>query len=92
MTFPLLRIALDKGAPMPNITLSVDDDIIRKVRKIAVDRRTTLTEMVRAYLTRVAEEDVVQREMAAANLEEVFRKHSRDMGPRTWTRDGLHER
>jgi hypothetical protein len=77
---------------MPNITLSVDDEIIRKVRKIAVDRQTTHTEMVRSYLTRVAEEDTVQRELALVNLEAIFRKHSREMGPRTWTRDDLHER
>ena len=31
-----------------NITLSVSDEIVRQVRKIAVDRNTTLTAMVRA--------------------------------------------
>ena len=72
--------------------LNFDDEIIRKVRKIAVDRRTTLTEMVRSYLIRVAEEDAVQRELALANLQEMFRKHSREMGPGSWTRDELHER
>ena len=35
---------------MPNITLSVDEEIIKKVRKIAVDKNTTLTEMVREFL------------------------------------------
>jgi hypothetical protein len=39
---------------MPNITLSVKDDVIRKVCKIAIDQDTTLTAMVRDYLRSVA--------------------------------------
>lgn len=77
---------------MPNITLSVEEDIVRRVRKIAVDRNTTLTEMVRAYLTRVAGEDALGRELIARDLDESFRKYSRPMGRRAWTRDDLHDR
>jgi len=75
-----------------NITLSVDDEVIRKVRKLAVDRRTTLAEMIRAYLNRLAEEDALQRELQAGELDEGFKRYSRAMGQRRWTRDELHER
>ena len=44
-----------------NITLSIDEEIVKKVRKIAVDKDTTLTAMVREYLTSVANHDVAQR-------------------------------
>ena len=37
-----------------NITLSVDDQVVKTVRKIAIDRDTTLTQLVRDYLTNVA--------------------------------------
>jgi hypothetical protein len=77
---------------MPNITLHVDEGIIRKVRKIAIDRNTTLTEMVREYLTRLSEESTLQRELALRDLEDAFTSYSRDMGRRTWTREELHER
>ena len=77
---------------MPNITLQVDEGIIRKVRKIAVDRNTTLTEMVRQYLARLSEESTLQAEMAVRDMEEIFTLYSRDMGHRTWTREQLHER
>ncbi len=77
---------------MSNITLSVDDEVIRKVRKIAVDRRTTLTELVRLYLNKLAEEDALKRDLQAAELEEGFRRFGRPMGRRRWTRDELHER
>jgi hypothetical protein len=36
-----------------NITLSLADDLVKRVRKIAVDRDTTLTGLVRDYLTEV---------------------------------------
>ena len=39
-----------------NITLSLDDDLVKKVRKIAVERDTTLTGMVRDYLEGLATE------------------------------------
>jgi predicted nucleic acid-binding protein len=43
---------------MPSITLTVDEAIIKKVRKIAVDKSTTLTEMVREFLKSVAESEL----------------------------------
>ncbi len=46
---------------MSNITLSVDDEVIRKVRKIAVNKNTTLTQMVRDFLSSVATRGVAQR-------------------------------
>ena len=37
-----------------NITVNIDDEVAEKVRKIAADKNTTLTAMVRDYLTSVA--------------------------------------
>lgn len=77
---------------MPNITLSVNNNIIKKVRKIAIDRDTTLTAMVREFLISVANSDMQARERSAQELSETFELYSLDMGPRTWLRDDLHER
>ena len=38
-----------------NITLSIDKETVKKVRKIAIDRDTTLTAMVRGFLHSVAD-------------------------------------
>ena len=35
-----------------NITLSLDEEVVKQVRKIAIERDTTLTGLVRAYLER----------------------------------------
>ena len=77
---------------MPNITLSVDEDTIKKVRKIAIDKNTTLTAMVRDFLGAVAERGASGRERAIAALDDTFDELARDMGEHGWTRDELHER
>jgi hypothetical protein len=40
-----------------NITLSLDDELIKKVRKIAVERDTTMASPARDYLEQLAVED-----------------------------------
>lgn len=77
---------------MPNITLSVDEDTIKKVRKIAVDKNTTLTSMVREYLKSVAFRDEQEKKVTSNDLRDSFDQMSRNMGPRKWTREMLYER
>lgn len=77
---------------MSNITLSVNDKVIKKVRKIAIDKNTTLTAMVRDFLTEVANRDVQQKKEASSMLRTSFQKMSRDMGQRKWTRGALYDR
>ena len=36
-----------------NVTLSLDDRVVKEVRKIAVERDTTLTGLVREYLEKL---------------------------------------
>ncbi len=74
------------------ITLRIDEEIVKKVRKIAIDKNTTLTAMVRHYLTSIASKDSAARKADADKLMETFEKVSRDMGPRTWTREELYDR
>ena len=75
-----------------NITLSVDEEIVKKVRKIAMEKDTTLTALVRDYLTSVANSDAAERKEQVARLMRSSERLSRDMGPRTWTRDDLYDR
>jgi hypothetical protein len=72
---------------MPDITLSVDDEIIKKVRKIAIHKNTTLTAMDREVLTSVATRDAQEKDEAVKKLQNSFVKLSSDMGPRKWSRE-----
>jgi hypothetical protein len=77
---------------MPNITLSVDEDTVKKVRKIAVDKNTTLTALVRNYLIDIASREDHKKQIAIKRLSDSFKASSREMGPRIWEREMLHER
>jgi hypothetical protein len=78
------------GGSHANITLSVDEAIIKEVRKNALDKNTTLTEMVRKFLRSVAESDLPERERTLRRLETSFRDLSRDKGKRKWKREDFH--
>ena len=77
-----------------NVTLSLDDDLVKKVRKVAVERDTTLTGLIRQYLQAVAAEDSAlgrkRREREA--LEHSFQKFQFKIGKRNWTREELNAR
>jgi hypothetical protein len=77
-----------------NITLSLDDELVKEVRKIAIERDTTLTGMVRAYLQELAAERAKsgrkRRELEA--LEQSFEELRINMGKRTWKREDLYDR
>ena len=77
---------------MPNITLNVEEEVIRKVRKIAIDKKTTLTQMIREFLKSVAARDDAARSRAVNKLEKSFGRYSRNMGKRAWSREDLYER
>jgi hypothetical protein len=90
-------LAHNKGFPyygFMNVTLSLEDDLVKEVRKIAVERDTTLTGLVRSYLQDLAAEHAKsgrkRRELEA--LRESFEKFQFRMGKRTWKREDLHER
>ena len=76
---------------MSHITLSIEGEVIRKVKKIAIDRGTTLTAMVQDYLRAVARRGDWETRRAAEGLVRSFEQCSRPLGVRTWTRDQLHE-
>jgi hypothetical protein len=79
-----------------NVTLSLDDELVKKVRKIAVDHDTTLTGMVREYLQKVAEEDSAaaaeRKRRQVEVLKQSFDKYPIRIGKITWKRADLYER
>ena len=77
-----------------NITFSLPDDLVKRVRKIAVERDTTLTGLIREYLMQIVKLDTAagrkRRERDA--LERSFEQFRFTIGKRTWQRQDLHER
>ncbi|HTA25717.1 MAG TPA: DUF6364 family protein [Terriglobales bacterium] len=77
-----------------NITLSLDDKLVKEVRKVAVERDTTLTGLVREYLQQLAAENAVsgRRRREREALKHSFSQFQFHMGKRTWKREDLHAR
>jgi hypothetical protein len=97
LTRPDSVLTLNKGLTYygcMNVTLSVDDDLVKTVRKIAINKDTTLTAMIREYLEQVAAEDASygKRRAEREALERSFADFEFRIGPRTWKREDLHER
>ena len=76
-----------------NITLSLPVTLLRRVKRLAAQRETSVTALMIEALRRVGEED---RRFAAArrrNLAALAAARSLGSGGRaSWTRDTLHER
>lgn len=76
---------------MKNITLSVDEDVLAKVRRIAAEQNNTVNGLVREYLVRLAD----QNDRAKQAREELVRlsdASTAEVGEITWTRDNLYDR
>ncbi len=77
-----------------NITLSLDDKLVKELRKLAVDRDTTLTGLVRDYLERLAAENAAsgRRKRERESLERSFKQFQFRVGNRNWKREDLYVR
>lgn len=77
---------------MTNLTLTIDDDVLRKARIRALELGTSVNALVREYLGQVA-----GRSTAAEGIAE-FLEATRGSGAgsgaegRSWTRDDLYDR
>ena len=76
------------------VTLSIEDELVKKIREIAVERDTTLTAIIREYLEQIASADAASRRQREERdaLEQTFRDLEFRVGKRTWKREDLYER
>lgn len=80
-------------AETQNLTLSLPRDLIKQVKRVAVERETSISALLTEALARIADED--RRYSAARKRALAAMRSARSLGTggqRTWTRDELHER
>jgi hypothetical protein len=77
-----------------NVRLTLDDALVRRVRKLAAKRGQTLAGMVQDYLEQaVAQGSAIGgRRRQREKLERSFEKYKFTILKRTWTRADLYER
>ncbi len=79
------------GKAKQNVTLVVEEDLLRAARKVALDQRTSVNQLVREYLSGLVEEPG-RRRLAHARLRKAFQTGLIDTGERTWSRADLYDR
>lgn len=74
-----------------NLILSLDEDLIHQARIVCQKRKTTLSQVIREFLEKLAHKDEEYTE-AWKFIEEKMRQRPIWVGEKTWTREELHER
>jgi hypothetical protein len=74
-----------------NVTIALDEGLLRDARRIAAERSTSLNALIRDFLERLARRES-QARTARRRIAELCRGSDAEVGERTWSRDELHER
>jgi Arc/MetJ family transcription regulator len=77
---------------MANLTITIDDRLLKQARMRALEDGTSVNALLRAYLERYAGSS--QTGEALTGFARLARRSAATSGPRgrTWTRDELHDR
>ena len=74
-----------------NVTLVVEEELLLAARKVALDQRTSVNQLVREYLAALVEE-TSHRRLARTRLKKACEAGLVEVGERNWSRDDLYER
>jgi hypothetical protein len=79
---------------MANLTISVDEDVLKRARLRALEENSSVNAVLGKYLEEYAQTDELRRrrEEALKSLLELADRCQAGRGGKTWTRDELHER
>jgi Family of unknown function (DUF6364) len=75
---------------MANLTLSLDDSLLRQAREAALREQTSVNALVRDYLTRYV--DAKRRRLDALDAFDAVAERSNARSNEAWSRDESHER
>lgn len=76
---------------MANLTIVLDDEVLKRARLRALEKGTSVNRIVREYLEAYARVRP-ERERAIADLLRLSKAVKSRRGRKQWTRDELHER
>jgi hypothetical protein len=74
-----------------NLTITIDDEVLKRARIRALEEDTTVNAVVRSFLEAYAG-GAQRRQAAIEDLVGLSRESRSARGDATWTRDELHER
>jgi hypothetical protein len=77
---------------MANLTLAIDNELLKRARQVALAQETTVNALVRDYLEELVSRHSYDAEKLIRELDALYARTSVKKGKRAWTREGLHER
>jgi plasmid stability protein len=75
-----------------NLTLTIDEDLLRRARIRALERGTSVNAVVREFLEGYAGSEQETSALQALGALADRARASSGPGGRSWTRDGIHDR
>jgi len=77
-----------------NVTLSLEERLVKEARKIAIEQDTTLTGLIRDFLQKLVEDSSAsgRRRRERETLEQSFAHYQFKVGERKRKREDLHVR
>ena len=75
-----------------NLTLSIDEKLLKSARKAALDMDTSVNSLIREYLQTVVDKHMNEKSMFLDEWMNLMNKNNINMAERSWNRDELHER
>jgi len=76
---------------MANLSLKIDDQLLRKARRLAARRNISINAILREKLEELVSSDL-SREATLKGIEGFFERSKARAGKKTWSRDEIHER
>ncbi|MBN2012972.1 hypothetical protein JW960_26815 [candidate division KSB1 bacterium] len=75
-----------------NLTMALDENLLKRARKVAVDKNTTLSALIRSFLQQLVEREEHRKDEVIKELDALFNSSQAMIGEKNWSRDSLHER
>jgi hypothetical protein len=76
---------------MANVTLKIDDDLLKKARLIAAEKKISINAIIREKIEEFVSQDF-RKETSLMGLESFYDRSKAKIGTKSWTRDEIHER
>ena len=74
------------------MTFTVDEQLLLQARKLALDRNTTVTQLLRDYLEQLVNTDAGAAQQRAEEFRRVARKLARPAGGEKFNREDVYDR
>lgn len=77
---------------MANVKLSIDEELLKQARILAIQHNTTVNAMIRDYLEQEVSKHEKTVEETIKTLDKLFAQTQTSIGEITWNREEIHER